>query len=52
LRQLHDRDTLKSEEKIVIRAKTVGGNKTGHAQAVDVKRINLSKDPEEAESSL
>jgi hypothetical protein len=53
LRQLHERDPNKQENSsIVIKQKISGKTSSGHAQVVDVKKINLSKDPEESESSL
>jgi hypothetical protein len=53
LRQLHERDPRAGEgAKVTIRTKVSGRSKVGHTQAVDVKKINLSKDPEDSESSL
>jgi hypothetical protein len=46
VRQLHERDETKEEDnKISIRMKSSMRVK-GHPQAVDIKKINLSKDPE------
>lgn len=53
LRQLHERDPNKNESfDVKIRPKVTGKNTVNHTQAVDVKKINLTKDPEDSETSL
>lgn len=52
VRQLYERDENKdANNKVSIRMKSSMRVK-GHTQAVDIKKINLSKDPEESETSL
>jgi hypothetical protein len=53
IRQLHERDPNKEASyEVKIKAKVTGKSSSGHTQAVDVKKINLTKDPEDSESSL
>lgn len=52
LRRLYERDEHRPEGKIAVRMRSAERHKAGKAQAVDIKKINLTKDPEESESSL
>lgn len=52
VRQLYERDEHRPPPaKLTVRMRSAGRQR-GQTQAVDIKKINLSKDPEESESSL
>lgn len=52
VRQLFERDEHRGAAGHVTVRMRSGERRRGQAQAVDIKKINLSKDPEESESSL
>jgi hypothetical protein len=52
IRQLYEKDEQRDvSAKITVRMKS-SSRARGHTQVVDIKKINLTKDPEESESSL